>query len=79
MHIFGKTGGMDIRTFSKDGDLEFYQKDHFIAMTGDGTGYSSLESFDTPEMKELLSRKCEKRRVERRMQRRERTVNNDRP
>lgn len=61
LHIFGKTGGMDIRTFSKDGDLEFYQKEHFIAMTGDGTGYSSLESFDTPEMKELLSRKCEKR------------------
>ena len=61
LHIFGKTSGMDIRTFSKDGDLEFYQKDHFIAMTGDGTGYSSLESFDTPEMKELLSRKCEKR------------------
>lgn len=61
LHIFGKTGGMDIRTFSKDGDLEFYQKEHFIAMTGDGTGYSRLESFDTPEMKELLSRKCEKR------------------
>lgn len=61
LHIFGKTGGMDIRTFSKDGDLEFYQKDHFIAMTGDGAGYSRLESFDTPEMKELLSRKCEKR------------------
>ena len=61
LHIFGKTSGMDIRTFSKDGDLEFYQKDHFIAMTGDGTGYSRLESFDTPEMKELLSRKCEKR------------------
>lgn len=61
LHIFGKTEGMDIRSFSKDGDLEFYQKDHFIAMTGDGTGYSSLESFDTPEMKELLSRKCEKR------------------
>ena len=52
---------MDIRTFSKDGDLEFYQKEHFIAMTGDGSGYSRLESFDTPEMKELLSRKCEKR------------------
>ena len=61
LHIFGKTSGMDIRTFSKDGDLEFYQKEHFIAMTGDGAGYSSLESFDTPEMKELLSRKCEKR------------------
>ena len=61
LHIFGKTGGMDIRTFSKDGDLEFYQKEHFIAMTGDGAGYSRLESFDTSEMKELLSRKCEKR------------------
>lgn len=61
LHIFGKTSGMDIRSFSKDGDLEFYQKEHFIAMTGDGAGYSRLESFDTPEMKELLSRKCEKR------------------
>ena len=61
LHIFGKTSGMDIRTFSKDGDLEFYQKEHFIAMTGDGAEYSRLETFDTPEMKELLSRKCEKR------------------
>lgn len=61
LHIFGKTSGMDIRTFSKDGDMEFYQKEHFIAMTGDGAGYSRLESFDTSEMKELLSRKCEKR------------------
>ena len=61
LHIFGKTSGMDIRTFSKDGDLEFYQKEHFIAMTGDGSGCSRLESFDTPEMKELLSRKCDKR------------------
>ncbi len=61
LHIFGKTSGMDIRTFSKEGDLEFYQKEHFIAMTGDGAGFYRLESFDTPEMKELLSRKCEKR------------------
>ena len=61
LHIFGKTSGMDIRTFSKDGDLEFYQKEHFIAMTGDGAGFYRLESFDTPEMKELLFRKCEKR------------------
>ncbi len=61
LHIFGKTSGMDIRTFSKDGDLEFYQKEHFIAMTGDGAGFYRLESFDTSEMKELLSRKCEKR------------------
>lgn len=61
LHIFGKTSGMDIRTFSKDGDLEFYQKEHFIAMTGDGAGFYRLESFDTPEMKGFLSRKCEKR------------------
>ena len=61
LHIFGKTGGIDIRSFSKDGDLEFYQKEHFIAMTGDGAGFYRLESFDTPEMKELLFRKCEKR------------------
>ncbi len=61
LHIFGKTEGMDLRSFSKDGDLEFYQKEHFIAMTGKGAGYSRLESFDRPEMKEILSRKCEKR------------------
>ncbi|UKI14089.1 MAG: hypothetical protein L6V85_08255 [Clostridiales bacterium] len=48
MHIFGKTNGMDIRTFSKDGYLEFYQKEHFIAMTGDGARFYRLESFDTP-------------------------------
>ena len=61
LHIFGKTDGMDLRSFSKDEDLEFYQKEHFIAMTGKGAGYSRLESFDRPEMKEILSRKCEKR------------------
>lgn len=60
-HILGKTNGMDLRTFSKDGSLEFYQKAHFISLTGNGTVYTKLESFDTPEMKELLSRKCEKR------------------
>ena len=60
-HILGKTDGMDLRTFSKDGSLEFYQKDHFISLTGNGTVYTKLESFDTPEMKEFLSRKCEKR------------------
>ena len=60
-HILGKTNGMDLRTFSKDGSLEFYQKAHFISLTGNGTVYTKLESFDTPEMKEFLSRKCEKR------------------
>lgn len=62
LHIFGKTDGMDLRTFSRDGDLEFYQKAHFIAMTGDGAGYAELASFDTQDMKSLLERKCDKRR-----------------
>lgn len=62
LHLFGKTQGMDLRTFSKDGDLEFYQKAHFIAMTGNHYGSSELKSFDTPEMKSLLERKCEKRK-----------------
>ncbi len=61
LHFFGKSDGMDLRTFSKDGDLEFYQKSQFIAMTGYDYGSSELKSFDTPEMKALLSRKCEKR------------------
>lgn len=61
IHVFGKTDGMDLRSFSKDGDMEFYQDNHFIAMTGDGAGYYNLESFDTPEMKSLLERKLERR------------------
>ena len=61
LHIFGKTQGMDVRSFSKDGDMEFYQEGRFISMTGDGASYSALESFDTPAMKELILRKCEKR------------------
>lgn len=42
IHIWGKTDGADIRTFSKDGDFEFYQKAHFITMTGNNT-YSFSE------------------------------------
>ena len=61
LHIFGTTKGMDVRTFSKDGDMEFYQTGRFISMTGDGAGYYQLESFDTLEMKSLITRKCEKR------------------
>ncbi|MBR3806319.1 MAG: DEAD/DEAH box helicase family protein [Clostridia bacterium] len=61
LHIFGKTDGMDIRTFSKDGDLEFYQKSQFISMTGDGVSYHRLDSFDEPEIKKILESKCEKR------------------
>ena len=61
IHVFGKTKGMDLRSFSKDGDMEFYQDGHFIAMTGDGVGFYDLESFDTPAMKSLLERKLERR------------------
>lgn len=61
LHIFGKTNGMDLRTFSKDGDLEFYQNAHFIALTGDYYGSSELASFDTPAMKNLLESKCARR------------------
>ena len=61
LHFFGTTNGMDVRTFSKDGDMEFYQKSHFIAMTGDGAGYQRFESFDKPDMKALIESKCDKR------------------
>ncbi|MGN1372682.1 MAG: DUF3849 domain-containing protein [Candidatus Coproplasma sp.] len=61
LHIFGKTEGMDVRAFSKDGDFEFYQKSHFIAMTGDNVTDIRFESFDSDKMKELITRKCEKR------------------
>ena len=61
LHIFGKTEGMDLRTFSKGGDLEFYQKEQFIAMTGDGAKTKDLVNFDTCGMKPYLESKCEKR------------------
>lgn len=63
LHIFGKTDGMDLRSFSKDGDMEFYRKVRFIAVTGDYYGSSELKSFDTPEMKGLLEKKFDKRPV----------------
>ena len=61
LHVFGKTKGADLRSFSKDGDMEYYQGGQFIAMTGDGTGFYQLGDFDTPEMKALLERKLERR------------------
>ena len=61
LHIFGKTQGMEVRSFSKDGDMEFYQDGRFISMTADGASHATLESFDTVDMKELILRKCEKR------------------
>ena len=61
IHVFGKTKETDLRSFSKDGDMEYYQDRHFITMTGDGANCSELASFDTPEMKALLERKLERR------------------
>ena len=61
IHVFGKTKGTDLRSFSKDGDMEYYQDRHFITMTGDGANCSELASFDTPEMQSLLERKLERR------------------
>ncbi len=61
LHIFGKTKGADLRSFSKDKTMEYYQGGHFIAMTGDNYGSSELRSFDTPEMQTVLESKLEKR------------------
>ena len=61
LHIFGRTKGADLRSFSKDGDMEYYQGGQFIAMTGDNIGGKELADFDTPEMKALLERKLERR------------------
>lgn len=61
LHIFGKTKGADLRSFSKDKTMEYYQGGHFIAMTGDNYGSSELRSFDTPEMQRVLESKLEKR------------------
>ena len=61
VHIFGKTDGADLRTFSKDGDMEYYRKAHFIAMTGNGVTAKNLESFDNPDMQKMLEDKFEKR------------------
>ena len=61
LHIFGKTKGADLRSFSKDKTMEYYQGGHFIAMTGDNYGSSELRSFDTPMMMNVLESKLEKR------------------
>lgn len=61
LHIFGKTKGADLRSFSKDKTMEYYQSGHFIAMTGDNYGSSELKIFDTPMMMNVLESKLEKR------------------
>ena len=61
LHIFGKTDGMDVRSFSKDGKLEFYQKSHFITVTGDRAGNdSNLANFDVLPIKGHLEEVCGK-------------------
>lgn len=61
LHLFGKTQGMDVRTFSTDGEMEFYRGAHFIAMTGDDMGGTELKSFDEPHIKSVIESKCAKR------------------
>lgn len=61
LHFFGKTQGMDVRTFSKDGEMEFYRGAHFIAMTGDTYGGTELANFDEPQIKNIIEAKCERR------------------
>ena len=61
LRVLGTTQGMDLRSFSKDGDLKFYQNSQFLVLTCDGVGYQRLCSFDTPQMKEILESKCAKR------------------
>ena len=60
LHFFGKTDGTDVRAFSKEGDLEFYQGGHFMTMTGDAVDASPLMNFDRSEVKPLLEEKCGK-------------------
>ncbi len=61
LHIFGKTKGSDLRSYSKDNTMEYFQGSHFIAMTGDNFGSSELCSFDTPMMQNVLQSKLERR------------------
>lgn len=61
VHIFGKTKGMDVRAFSKDGKSEFYQKSHFITMTGDVMLKAELKDFDELPIKDYLYDKHERR------------------
>lgn len=61
LHIFGKTKGSDLRSCSKEKDMEYYQDGHFIAMTGDYYGSSQLKDFDSSPIKNLLESKLERR------------------
>lgn len=61
LHIFGKTKGSDLRSYSKEKDMEYYQSGHFIAITGDYYGSSQLKDFDAFPIKNLLESKLERR------------------
>lgn len=62
LHYFGKTKGLDVRAFSKDGEMEFYQKSHFIAMTGDmRSSGNELKSIDGTDLQSFIEEKCDRR------------------
>lgn len=61
LHLFGKTEGLDVKAFSKDGDSEFYQKSHFIAVTGNTLDGKELLNFDELPVKAYLLEHHDKR------------------
>ncbi|MCD8285843.1 MAG: DUF3849 domain-containing protein [Clostridia bacterium] len=63
IHFFGKMEPENVRSFSKDGLMEFYRKSHFISMTGAcREGETKLESFDTPDMRNFIRNNFDKRK-----------------
>jgi putative DNA primase/helicase len=57
LHLFGKTNGYDVRVWSKDGDMEFYQDGHFISMTGTDVQTKELMNIDASPVKDIISEK----------------------
>lgn len=55
VHLFGKTNGYDVRVWSKNGDMEFYQDSHFITMTGDDVISKELMNIDASPLKDVIS------------------------
>jgi hypothetical protein len=57
LHLFGKTNGYDVRVWSRDGDMEFYQETHFITMTGDGVETKEIMDIDASPVMEIIDEK----------------------
>lgn len=57
VHLFGKTKGYDVRVWSKDGEMEFYQDSHFITMTGDDVVSKELMDIDASPLRDLIAEK----------------------